>query len=78
MVGDITRPDHPCVELWGHSNSFSARIMCWRNAQRDKNDGRGSTVGGSRRHSATSSNAMMVSILGRMLADCRGEGMTNQ
>jgi hypothetical protein len=48
MVGDMTSPAHPCVELWGHSKSFSARIMCWHKAGSDANDGRGSTVGGSR------------------------------
>ena len=70
MVGDITSPDHPCVLLWGHSKSFSARIMCWRNARSEANDGRGSTVGGSRRQPATSSKVMIVSILilGRTLA----------
>ena len=73
MVGDITSPDQPCVVLWGHSKSFSARIMCWRKARKEVNDGRGSTVGGSRRHSATSSNVMIESILGRTLASWRRE-----
>ncbi len=68
MVGDMASPDHPCVVLWGHSKSLSARIMCWRNARKEVNEGRRSTVGGSRRHSATSSNVMMESMLGRTLA----------
>ena len=74
MVGDITIPVHPWVVLCGHSKSLSARIMCWRNARREANEGRGSTEGGLRRHSATSSKVMMVSILGKTLSHDGGEG----
>jgi hypothetical protein len=77
-VGDMTSPDHPCVDDCGHSKSLRPLIMCCRRAQRDVNDGRGSTVGGLWRHATTSSKVMIVSILKRTLAHGGGERLTNQ
>ncbi len=52
-AGSMTRPDHPCTWLWGHSSCLRALMICLQRARTFAKSGLGETEGEFFRHSAT-------------------------
>ncbi len=63
IVGCMTRPAHPWMELWGHESYLSMSIMCRHSARRRVKSGCGAKEGGFFKKPSTLVNVIRVSMI---------------